>query len=882
MKLSNIETRLFFYDFEVFAHDWLVVFYEQETDYRFIFHNDSEGVVEFLREKKPILCGYNNKHYDQYILKGVTSYYDPEQIKMINDFIIAEGQQGWMYNYNSAVPNIPQIDLMDDVVPRKSLKMLEGAMGLTIVESSIPFDHPTKWTDSELKEITRYCIHDVKALIPLWKARENYLNTKVLLANLGGLDVVKSMGLTNAKLTAWYLDAASTGFTDEREYVYPENLDKSLIPQEVLDFYDQIYDETIDSEILFKSSIVITLFGMEIKLGWGGAHGAIPKYSDMTDGDYLLLMRDLSSYYPGLKIQNDYISRAMNDKSLYEEVVNTRLKAKAEQNFDVADPLKLVANTAFGCLLAEFNPLYDPLMGRSVCITGQLYQIMLLQLLGQGLKEFQPINLNTDGIIFKINKHEHKKANTIVEKFIKLVNIPMDEDNVSLIAQKDVNNYVAVIEGKTKAKGGWVSDVKPSFKSHNLTVVARAIVDYFVDGVDPAETINMCTEVLDFQQCQKVGSTFQKVIQETMNGQIELQRTNRIYAGKDESLGKVKKVKINGTAILNDNKEIIGYKDRLDTLQNCPPRALIDNDNKVTIDMIDKKWYINMAHTRINEFKGEMIMEDQTTIFDKDISKLKAAEAKERLAAREKELYELKQVGTNTSTPTFEGTGIIFKLALLRQRFATHKFELDGYNGQTKNDYVTAHQYAQILNQYCMTLGLEYDAGIVNSNFTQQTLSQGKAWFWTIMEAKPLFTDIETGETKEYHIFVEASDGLDKSSVKCQTMLAKTLLKTSFLVTDVKDGDPEVVEMPKATGFVPNKQQEKITAKVMTDAPEDQKMTETQLKTLVEMIDKISAKNGKPYSAKVKDKAMLLAYTKSQASSFIMKIEDKMEDLGIE
>ena len=68
----------------------------------------------------------------------------------------------------------------------------------------------------------------------------------------------------------------------------------------------------------------------------------------------------------------------------------------------------------------------------------------------------------------------------------------------------------------------------------------------------------------------------------------------------------------------------------------------------------------------------------------------------------------------------------------------------------------------------------------------------------------------------------------------------------------------------------------------MEDAPVDQKMTETQMKTLVEMIDKISAKTGKNYSVKVKDKAMKLAYNKTQASSFIMKIEDKMEDLGIE
>ena len=34
--------------------------------------------------------------------------------------------------------------------------------------------------------------------------------------------------------------------------------------------------------------------------------------------------------------------------------------------------MKLVLNTTYGAMLNKYNDLYDPLMGRSVCISGQL------------------------------------------------------------------------------------------------------------------------------------------------------------------------------------------------------------------------------------------------------------------------------------------------------------------------------------------------------------------------------------------------------------------------------------------------------------------------------------------------------------------------------
>ena len=85
--------RWFTYDVEVFAHDWIVVFKDKETGEYAVFHNDYEGVTQFIFGEA-IYCGFNTKHYDQYIIKAICAWLSPEEVKQVNDWIIGGGQ-GW-------------------------------------------------------------------------------------------------------------------------------------------------------------------------------------------------------------------------------------------------------------------------------------------------------------------------------------------------------------------------------------------------------------------------------------------------------------------------------------------------------------------------------------------------------------------------------------------------------------------------------------------------------------------------------------------------------------------------------------------------------------------------------------------------------------------
>lgn len=85
---------LYIFDCEVFAHDWLFVFKEVATGLYTVIHNDNDAVLAFM-ERNPFLGGFNNKHYDNHILKAVMIGADPETIKTINDLIILEEINGW-------------------------------------------------------------------------------------------------------------------------------------------------------------------------------------------------------------------------------------------------------------------------------------------------------------------------------------------------------------------------------------------------------------------------------------------------------------------------------------------------------------------------------------------------------------------------------------------------------------------------------------------------------------------------------------------------------------------------------------------------------------------------------------------------------------------
>lgn len=586
--------RLIVYDVEVFCEDWLVIFKDIETGKYTCVHNDNEELKECISEDC-IYIGFNSKHYDQFIIKAICCGFTPQEVKQVNDFIIGGGQ-GWecpmlrdfFFRFNN-------VDIKDDMQMGLSLKAIEGHLGLSVEESTVPFDIDRPLTEEELKETAKYCIHDVDTTEKLVELRKDYLKNKIHIGKLAGLDEVKAMGMTNAKLTAALLKAEQKPHDDERKYVSPPNLKREYIPQEVFDFFDRMYDPEISDKELFSGKQTFSIGDCPGVVGYGGIHAAIPNYFFVESEDRVIRNKDAASYYPHLMTLCGYTSRNIPSAKVFEDVLETRMKAKASGDKATANALKLVVNTTYGALLNRYNDLFDPLMGRSVCITGQLFLLELAQHLYADIPDLKIVQLNTDGIMVECDRKYLPKLDEICDEWQSRTGFELEEDAVVRIAQKDVNNYVEVQEGgKAKSKGGYlvrgISTVGAFNINNNACIVAAAVKEYLVNGVPVEDTINGCNDIFQFQLIAKAGVKYREAYHLVDGEKVPVQKVNRVYATKDERYGKLFKVK--------------AENDSTAKIEMLPEHCIIDNDNHLTIDDVDKTFYIEMAKKRINDFLG--------------------------------------------------------------------------------------------------------------------------------------------------------------------------------------------------------------------------------------------------------------------------------------
>ena len=601
------ETIIF--DCEVFAKDWLFVFKNLSTQNYVCVWNDNEIVKIFL-QNQPLLAGFNNAHYDNHILNCVINDYTPEQIKYVNDIIIGGREENFYFEkryFNT-------YDLRSDCQKGISLKAFEAHMGMDIQETQVDFDIARSLTSEEKDLTTKYCKADVDATEQLFLLRKNYLETKITLGKQCGLSPQQSLKYTNGRLTAEYLHAElpAKPRNDERNYRYVDNLLTQYIPQCVFDFFGRVNDESIPYDDVFKSKLNINIQQCECTLGFGGIHGAINLYNEKATADRIIVNVDVASYYPHLMTLYNYTSRNIPDPGLFQKTLDKRIEAKHAGDTGTASALKLVLNTTYGCMFNQkdgvaFNKLCDPLMFRSVCITGQLFLLELAEHIVSSCQSAKIIQLNTDGVMLSIDVCEQTKLESVLKEWQNRTGFTLEQDNIKQIIQKDVNNYIEIpLEGEPKVKGGalvrgvvtnnnlelphsWINLYSGSFNlNNNACILSKAVIDYFTKGVSPKDSVNNCNDILQFQLIAKASSKYTNCYHDVDGELIEVQRVNRVYATKN--LGQ--------KALYKKHKET----KKLTKIGGLPPYCIIDNDNKCCLSDVNKDWYVKESMRLINSF----------------------------------------------------------------------------------------------------------------------------------------------------------------------------------------------------------------------------------------------------------------------------------------
>ena len=560
-----------FYDFEVFKYDWLVVIISPTNKTETVIVNDVEKLRDYYKEHKDdIWIGYNSRMYDQWVLKAILCGFNP---KKINDWIIVDNKQGWMFS--NLLRNYP-LNNYDVMTSFHGLKQLEGFMGNNIKETSVDFNIDRKLTTEEIQETIKYCKHDVEQTIEVFIERKEDFDAHLGLIKKFNLPL-NYISKTKAQLSATILGGVKRKYDDEFDIEFLPCIKLNKY-KSAIEWFKNPLNRNYDKEFELEVASVTHSFG------WGGLHGAKEKYH----GTGLIIHVDVTSYYPSLMIEWNLLSRSATKPELFKEIYDERVALKKAGKKKEQAPLKIVLNGTYGICKDKNNPLYDPKKANDICINGQLLLLDLVEHMEQ-IKGFELIQSNTDGLIVKIPNTDEafNELDDICYEWETRTKMGLGFDYIKEIYQKDVNNYVFIQDdGKIERKGSYVKELNNL--DYDLPIVNKSIVEYMINKTPIERTINECNIFKDFQKIVKISS---KYLRGWHNDKFLNDKTFRVFASNNEEDSYIGKQKYEGATI---EKFAI-------TPENC----FIENgdvNNMRIPTKLNKQWYIDLAYKRLSDY----------------------------------------------------------------------------------------------------------------------------------------------------------------------------------------------------------------------------------------------------------------------------------------
>lgn len=301
-----------------------------------------------------------------------------------------------------------------------------------------------------------------------------------------------------------------------------------------------LHSQDIPRELKSKLIFVDDWKLSDCKEGGSKEEDAPSIWDVITDNSYIYVHWDIASFYPSIMDVYKIAPAHMNEGvfvKLIHWLKETRVTAKhsKEDYIDgipkdvLAQVLKIVINSIYGKLGFEKGDICDRLAVLKVTINGQLMIMMLCESLE--LAGIEVVSANTDGIVVKLHKKNKAKFEEIADEWKRLTKLDADSEEYRCYINRDINNYVIEeLNGKVSYKGAlhptmYAVDLQ---KGYDMPIVAKAVVDYFLNDKPILETLYECKNILDFCKTQNVGRQFH--VEFTVGTKREiLQRNVRFY-----------------------------------------------------------------------------------------------------------------------------------------------------------------------------------------------------------------------------------------------------------------------------------------------------------------------------------------------------------------
>lgn len=587
------------YDIEVFPNTFHCVLLNTDNEELYKFEiserkNQIQELVQFFTNPKYLLCGYNNKHYDDVIINYIIDYIDIMLCKSIYDVTLS------LFNLSQTIINLEDgniskikrwkyanyFESMDLLTMMFSSKLRVGlkSMQITMQYQNVQEysgDFGSFLPKDKIDEMISYNINDVKSTYSLFNylVKNGDIDLRLFIEqeygfNALSMDSVKFGETLIAKKVCEELHINKRQLEQMRSPMDNIPLKDVILPfiryknpkfQEALeDMKKQVVSSKNKKpgEKNYENKFVVS--GVRYSIGVGGIHSLNEPRIYVPKEDEYLGHLDVASMYPSFIVRYGWFPRHLGKAGLavYTQIYHERIQAKHSGQKQKNLALKLTLNSVTGKMQQETSWMYDPFSVFKIRINGQLILLMLADLLLQHSCEI--VQVNTDGVMFIAKKAYKDAIMESVAKLEQLTKLSFEADSYEAFYQFAVNDYFGVVDGFSQSRNPKLIEKKGMFITEPVlgkglapTIIPEAVINYFVYNIPVEDTIRNCNDIRKFLMSQRVDRKFKVEYDDKY-----IQRINRWYASTngcylytvDESKTPIKYsnlLKKSGVTILN-------------------------------------------------------------------------------------------------------------------------------------------------------------------------------------------------------------------------------------------------------------------------------------------------------------------------------------------
>ena len=571
-------TNYFLVAIKSMANDKVVTFERSDwSDF------DAEQLNSVLR--KYTIVTFNGNRYDLLLLKGSIAGFDASKLKIMSDDMIVNNVRAWDTESKYNLPQCKYIDHIDliDVAPGKaSLKIYGGRLHSKRMQD-LPIEPSAIIKLDERELLTSYCINDLDTTIDLFNKLSSQIDLREKMGEELGIDLRSKSDAQIAEAVIKKQIEAIKGTKIYRPDL-PNGFSFNYVPPKFIKFK---HPELVNALEVFKSEaftlnekgdavepekvgkLKVKINQTVYQLGIGGIHSCEKTVNYIAGTDYILVDRDVTSYYPNIILNQRLYPKHIGTEFLtaYKSIVEKRVHAKRTGDKVTDASLKIVINSSFGKFGNKWSALYSPDLLIQTTVTGQLALLMLIEALeGSGI---QVVSANTDGIVIYCHKRNQAALFSIIAAWEETTGFNTEETAYTALYSRDINNYVAFKpSGSYKAKGAY-ADAELS-KTPTAQVCVQAVVDHLQLDIPIETTIRSCQDTRMFVSVRSVTGG-------AVKGDTYLGKAVRWYYALGET----------GSINYKKNGNKVAMTDGAKPLMLLPAKPPKD---------IDRQWYITKAY----------------------------------------------------------------------------------------------------------------------------------------------------------------------------------------------------------------------------------------------------------------------------------------------